>query len=109
MQDGLTRNWTKKMRRAGLFGNYTVTGFQYEDALGERGWHITAWPSTGAIHDYWVSDEIFYSVRIHYFYQFTNRTLIEIFGIITTLASEEKSAVMEAIAEWEKPQDQKPA
>lgn len=97
MQEGLTRNWVKKMRRAGVFGTYTVTGFQYENELGEVGWHITAWPAQGPIHDYWVSGAEFYSMRIHFFYKFTNRTLIEIFEAITGLSSEERATVLQAI------------
>jgi hypothetical protein len=105
MQEDLRRSWTKTMRRRGVFRDYTVMGFQYEDGLGEIGWHITAWPTTGAIHDYWVSGDVFYSVRIHYFYMSTSRTLIEIFGAITDLDPSEKSAVLEAVSDWEKSGD----
>jgi hypothetical protein len=107
MQDGLTRNWVKKMHRKGVFENYSVSGFQYESESWEIGWHITAWPAHGPIHDYWVSGKEFYSMRIHYDYNFTNRTLIEIFGAITDLGSEEKNAVMLAIAKWEGLEEQR--
>ena len=56
-------------------------------------------------HDYWISDGVFYSMRIHYFYELTNRTLIEIFGAIADLDPEEKSAVLEAVGDWEKTGD----
>lgn len=85
MQEGLTKNWEKKKRGVGVFGQYTVNGFWYEDQAGETGWHITAWPQNSPIHDYWVSGTTFYSMSkmsIHYFYKMTNRTLIEIFGPI---------------------------
>jgi hypothetical protein len=52
-----------------------------------------------------VSGDVLYSVRIHYFYMSTNRTLIEIFGVITDLDPDEKSAVLEAISDWEKSGD----
>jgi hypothetical protein len=108
MQEGLTRNWEKKQRCVGVFGNYTVNGFLYEDQTGELGWHITAWSQHGPIHDYWVSGTTFYSMSIHYFYKMTNRTLIEIFDPIPNLDKEEREAVMEAIKEWEKPEQEMP-
>lgn len=43
MQDGLMKNWKKTLRRVDTFGDYTVSGFQYESEDGETGWHITAW------------------------------------------------------------------
>jgi hypothetical protein len=109
MQEGLTKNWNKKKRGVGVFGRYTVNGFWYEDQSGATGWHITAWPDHGPIHDYWVSGTTFYSMSIHYFYKMTNRTLIEIFDAIPNLEQEERDAVMQAITAWEKPAEEGPA
>lgn len=106
MQEGLHKNWGKRMYRKGTLGGYTVVGFQYEDQTGETAWHITAWPNADPIHDYWVSEQRFYSMSIHFFYRGTNRTLIEVFDEIKALDPGEKLAVLKAIAEWEKPTEQ---
>lgn len=99
MQDGLNANWKKKMYRVEMVESYTVMGFQYESESLETGWHITAWPLQGPIRDYWVSAKDFYMMRIHY--GFTNRHLIEIFGVIADLNTIERNAVLEAIDKWE--------
>jgi hypothetical protein len=101
MHDELQRNWKKKMHHVGVFKNYSVSGFQYESESLEIGWHITAWPAQGPIHDFWVSGEEFHSMRIHYGYNSTNRTLIEIFGALADVNSDERDAVILAIAKWE--------
>src|ERR1700733_8252028 len=90
MQDGLTKNWKKTLRRVDTFGDYTVSGFQYESEEGETGWHITAWAIHRPVHDYWVSGKDFYTMRIHYFHNFTNRHLIELLGTITDLEESEQ-------------------
>jgi hypothetical protein len=104
MQEGLTKNWTKKMHRRGAFDGWVVIGFQYESQDGEIAWHITAWPMADPIHDFWISGREFYEVSIHYFYQMTNRTLIEIFEPIKNLDAKEREAVLKAIDEWDKPE-----
>ena len=101
MQDGLTKNWKKTLRRVDTFGDYTVSGFQYESEDGETGWHITAWGIHRPVHDYWVSGKDFYTMRIHYFHNFSNRHLIELFGTITDLEEAEQKAVLKAIKQWE--------
>jgi hypothetical protein len=53
------------------------------------------------VHDYWVSGKDFYMMRIHYFHNFTNRHLIELFGTITDLEEAEQKAVLKAIKQWE--------
>ena len=103
MQEGLTKNWTKRMHRKGVFDEYTVMGFQYESQPGEIGWHITAWPKIGIpIHDFWISGKEFYSMSIHFFYQGTNHNLIQIFDPIKDLDAKERQAALKAIGEWEK-------
>src|SRR5437588_942675 len=100
MQEGLTKNWTKKMHRRGVFGEYTVMGFQYKSQDGELAWHITAWPKIGfPIRDFWVSGIEFYSMSIHYAYRGTNYTLIQIFDSIKDLDVAEREAVLKAIGE----------
>jgi hypothetical protein len=54
MQDALTMNWKKTLRRVDTFGDYTVSGFQYESEAGETGWQTTAWAIHRPVHD-WVS------------------------------------------------------
>lgn len=36
--------WQTKDNRKGVFGDYTVMAFKFENRDGELGWHITAWP-----------------------------------------------------------------
>jgi hypothetical protein len=104
MQDGLTKTWESKGHRKGTFEGYNVMGFQYEDQAGEIGWHTKSWKlGFDPVHDFWVADGVFYSMRIHYFYQGRN-TQIEIIGPITDLDASERSAVLMAISEWKKSQ-----
>jgi len=104
MEEGLT-HWATKDNRRGLFDNYTVMGFKYQNASGEIGWHITSWLSGfDPVHDYWVSGRNFHSVRMDFFYNGTPYNRIEIFTppITSGIEQEERKAVLKAITEWEK-------
>jgi hypothetical protein len=106
MQGPLTR-WGKTENRKGVFGDYTVLGFKYHNANGQIGWHITAWLSGfDPVHDYWVTGRNFHSVSIHYMYKGTPYNLIEIYEppITTEIVQAEQDAVLQAIAQWEKPE-----
>jgi hypothetical protein len=104
MEEGTTQ-WQTKDNRKGVFDNYTVLGFKFENPTrGEIGWHITAW-RTGfdPVHDYWVAGNKFHSASIHIFYKGTPHNLIEIYEppITTGIEPSEREAVLKAIAEWE--------
>jgi hypothetical protein len=95
--------WQTKDNRKGVFDDYTVMGFKFQNPDGEMGWHISA-SRTGInpIHDYWVAGKDFYSVTIHYFYKGTPINLIEIYRphINEHVDADERKAVLKAIAEW---------
>jgi len=95
--------WQTKDNRKGVFGDYTVMGFKFENPDGELGWHITAWrDGIDPIHDYWVAGKDFYSVAIHYFYKGSPINVIEIYrpAITEHIESAERKVVLEAISEW---------
>jgi hypothetical protein len=86
----------------GVFGNYQMFGEEYENASGERAWHITVWPSDhGPVRHYWVQDEEFFSISIEVGFKHTHNTLIKNTGPATNIKPEEKQAILEAIAKWE--------
>ncbi len=89
MQQQVTQNGKRKLYRVGKFGLDNGSDLPYESEPGEMGWHITAWQGRDPIRAYWVSGKEFYSMRIHYPYNVTGRTLIEIVAAIADLNSEE--------------------
>jgi len=103
MADELIRNWEPQISRTGTFSGYSVQAIKYRSERGDVGWHTTSWPLRDPIHSFWIENGAFHSVRIYFSAYSTGRTIIEIFGIIENIDTEERNAVLEAIAEWEKP------
>jgi len=87
--------------RTGIFDGFTVYGFLYltEGTL-ERAWHITTYCQGGEISDYWVVGQDFHAVSIHYAYQMTNETRIEVHGIIQDVPDCERKVALESIRQW---------
>jgi hypothetical protein len=83
-----------------VFEGYNVSGFQYESLDGELAWHITAWPGRNPVNSYWVTGGKFHRARIDFL---LNQTRIEVLDEITNVDVKERTAVLKAIAEWEKP------
>ncbi len=101
MSDEL-QQWIQRVGKRAIVDGYNVDGFQFESVNGERAWHITAWPGRDPISSYWVARGKFYSMRIHYFYNMTNESRIEVFGEIESIRDDERAAVLKAISDWEK-------
>ena len=93
--------------RTGVFGKYSVQGFQFESASGELAWQVSEWGDYGPVKSYWVANRRFYGVIIHFNGAGDNR--IETFPEIRDLPGDEKEAVLAAIATWEKPNHPTPA
>jgi hypothetical protein len=110
----------EKMRSChGYFGGGQIVGFQYQTDEGV-GWHITtSLPSQFShAHDYWVEDGNFHSIarteaignrllfviaanggcqQCRAIANYTNQPVVDI-------SPAEKQVVLEAIADWEKPE-----
>ncbi len=75
----------------GAFGKYVVMGIQYQNELGELGWHIRS--ASTVTHPYWVQNGQFNRVT------FRERA-VDIHEQASP-TSEERAAVLAAIAKWE--------
>jgi hypothetical protein len=93
----------RKQNRRGIFDGFNVDGFQYENASGETGWQITAWPGRDPINCYWVQDKKFFGVKIQIFPGFLNEIQLQKMDEILAITEAERNAVLKAIVEWEKP------
>lgn len=102
--NGESRRLQMTSKHAGVFNEYQMYGFQYEDDGGSRSWHVTAWHGMrNGVHSYWVTEDgEFLRVSMHIAYNYTNNTLIETFGPVTEIDPKEKDAILSGIAEWEK-------
>jgi hypothetical protein len=81
--------------------SYQIWGIRYEEiATGEIAWQITIHPKG---HGYWVARGQFFSVSMDLFHNFTNTTLVQVHGTISSLDSEEKESVLAAIDRWQRP------
>jgi hypothetical protein len=98
MDDGLTREATAKLRRVGLFGEYTVQGFLYYSNNRPLGWHVSSSLAQRSVRRYWISGGRLESVKFSESRDM--RCLIEIMGPADAPAKE-KLALLKAIASWE--------
>jgi hypothetical protein len=94
-----------KLQRSGWFGERRVDGWQFEDERGGVAWHIRTWPNSGdPIDDYWVERSEFYEVvRLDLAINAIPMNRIETGRKITEMDVLKRGAVLNAIAEWEKP------
>lgn len=89
--------------RVGLFDGYQVLGTRYESDANETGWFIIAYKISGIrVQHYWVSNDEFFTVGLHIFYNNTDRSLIQPLGVAKDIEPAERQAILKAIAEWEK-------
>ncbi len=103
MQGYLTVDWEQIDIRSGIFKQYTVQGVKYQNKRGETTWHTTTWPEGGnPMHDFWVSDGDFRAFSIHHSYGLTNENRLQIGEVIDRIDTGERSAIMAALASWEK-------
>lgn len=98
-----------KLQRSGWFDARRVDGWQYEDKRGGLAWHIRTWPESGdPVEDYWVEGDEFYEVvAIHLPMNGLVRNRIETGRRITGIDPAKRSGILNAIAEWEKPFEQR--
>lgn len=97
------QQWERKAHHQGIFGDYQMFGFQHESVTGKLGWLINVWRTNHSpFRTYWVEGEEFLLSKIHYGYNYTNRTLVETFGPATEIDPKEKQAILQAISEWKK-------
>lgn len=92
-------NMTRLQYQNDVFDGYKVSGFQYKDERGEIGWHMTAYPGGNPVNSYWVTNGEFHAVRIDFS---LNKSVVEVLNEIQDIEPREKTAVLQAIAEWEK-------
>jgi hypothetical protein len=52
MADTQLQVLTPTFNRQGIFDGFDINGSQYENANGELGWHITAWPGHDPVNVY---------------------------------------------------------
>lgn len=97
----------KRPGRRGSFDGYSIQAFQYENASADWAWHITAWKDHDPIKDYWVAHGKFYAMSIHYAYNAKGENAVQVFDEIKDVPSAERKAILKAIAEWEKPTQEK--
>ena len=88
--------------RQGVFEGFNVNGVHYDVEGAERAWHITVFPGKDPVNVYWVASNRFYAVKIHLITDPAGEIRLETFDEISFVPPEEKSAVLKAIAEWEK-------
>jgi hypothetical protein len=102
---GERHNLQLKLQRSGWFNEHRVDGWQFEDERGKLAWHIRTWPNSGdPIDDYWVEGSVFYEVvRLDLAMNMIPMNQIETGGRITGMDASKRDAVLNAIAEWEKP------
>jgi hypothetical protein len=81
-----------------MVGIYEIYGVQYQnDDDGQFAWHITAiHTKTGEIHDYWVVGGDFLQMAIHFVFNHTASNLIQPFGPVTKIDSNEKQTILDA-------------
>jgi hypothetical protein len=102
MADTQLQVLTPTFNRQGIFDGFDINGSQYENANGELGWHITAWPGHDPVNVYWVSGQKFYSAKIHLLPAPVCEVRLETFDEISFVEAAEKTAILKAIAVWEK-------
>ncbi len=93
----------KVSRHNGIFGDFEMIGFQYEDDLGDRAWHVTAWRlRNNPINDFWVHDKDFYSLKIQLASGPLAENLFQIVGKFddSAIPADEKQAILQAIESW---------
>ena len=93
--------WKMRPGRVGIFGEYTIQGFECENAGGKRAWWTMWWGSNGPVHNAWVEDKTFRRVILHLNGYGNNG--IEDLGEMKDVPEIEQKAIFGAIETWEKP------
>ena len=102
MADDVQQWMAKRPGRGGVFDDYSVQGIQYESTNGEVAWHIRAWGDRNPVSNYWVAQQKFYGISIHFGSNAKGEDRIEIFGEKRNIPDAEKNAIFKAITEWER-------
>jgi hypothetical protein len=92
-------NMERLQHQSGVFDGFNVSGYQHMDERGEVGWLMTAWPGGNPVNDYWVANGRFYNARIDLG---RDGFLIEVFNENHDIDPKEKTAILNALAKWDR-------
>lgn len=95
------KRWVSKGLKVAQVGDWAVYGVRYESEDGEIAWHTSSYPNDNPIHHFWVMNGALHAVAIHYMYNMTYENRIWIGDVVANVSTDERDAVLQAIAKWE--------